>query len=200
MCYNEHENKENEVNEMATKIPVFVIPYAKAIASLKEKSLKQYTDIMAKIDPADPAWQKKFVTFYRVRRDEAWRKKYFDLMAKYLGKKPTFDTVLDELHAKTGRVEASFASKLVATLDNTKPIWDSKVLTNLGCKNTIKSYWEPEKRLTESKDLYHELERTFMEVSGTSGGKDSIAAFDSAFPAYKDISDMKKLDFLVWAL
>ncbi len=185
---------------MKNKIPVFAIPYAKAIASLKEKSLKQYTDIMAKIDPADPAWQKKFVTFYRVRRDAAWRKAYFDLMAKYLGGKPTFDVVLDEMYAKTGRVEASFASKLVATLDNTKPIWDSKVLANLWCKNAIKTYWSPEKRLAESKDLYHELDRAFTEVSGTSGGKDSVAAFDSAFPAYKDISDMKKLDFLVWAL
>ena len=43
---------------------------------------------------------------------------------------PTFRDVLDEIHAATGRYEPSFASKLVATIDPSKPLWDVHVLAN----------------------------------------------------------------------
>lgn len=36
------------------------------------------------------------------------------------------------MHELTGNVEASFASKMIATLHPDKPIWDSLVLARLG--------------------------------------------------------------------
>lgn len=43
-----------------------------------------------------------------------------------------YGDVLREMHEFTGNVEASFASKMIATLHPDKPIWDSLVLARLG--------------------------------------------------------------------
>lgn len=45
-----------------------------------------------------------------------------------------FHDVLRALHHATGRWEASFASKLVATFDPSKPMIDAVVLTNVGLR------------------------------------------------------------------
>ena len=42
-----------------------------------------------------------------------------------------FDVVLDLLHQETNRYEASFASKLIATINPSMPVIDSIVLKNL---------------------------------------------------------------------
>lgn len=46
----------------------------------------------------------------------------------------SFEEVLQYLYSDLGRVEPSFSSKLVATIDDSKPVWDVHVLNNLGLK------------------------------------------------------------------
>src|SRR5690606_33727520 len=78
----------------------------------------------------DAVFQRRFNGFYRVRRDAEWREEYFRLMEESKAGGVHFTHVLRTLHAATGRYEASFASKLVATLAPTQPVIDRFVLEN----------------------------------------------------------------------
>lgn len=51
----------------------------------------------------------------------------------------TFEDILDFLYESTGRIEASFASKMLATLYPNQPIWDKYVIHNLELKVSEKS-------------------------------------------------------------
>ena len=83
---------------------------------------------------SDQEYQKRFGGFYRVRRHSTWRVAFFEILERSKPAPISFGHALRALHAATGRVEASFASKLVATLDPAQPVIDSVVFTNLGLK------------------------------------------------------------------
>ena len=57
---------------------------------------------------------------------------YFNFMEKYKTKDVIFEEVLRYFHSSFGRIEASFSSKLMATINPDKPVWDEFVLKNLG--------------------------------------------------------------------
>ena len=42
--------------------------------------------------------------------------------------------ILNEIYQKTGNIEGSFTSKLLATINPNLPIWDQYVLKNIGLK------------------------------------------------------------------
>ena len=104
--------------------------------------------------------------------------------------------MIKELFDRTGNVEASFTSKMVATLDETKPIWDQYVLLNLGLELKGKT---PEERVKKTVDLYHRIECWYAEYLLTDEAKENIAVFDSALPSYAWVSDVKKIDCLLWS-
>ena len=62
--------------------------------------------------------------FYRVRRNEEWRKYYFKLMQEMRSKDVSFGDILTSINKETGRIEASFSSKLLATINPNYLIWD----------------------------------------------------------------------------
>ncbi len=103
-----------------------------AMAKLKklEKDIRRYFEIMRMAEtPENPEFQKKFNAFYRIRRDEAWRSEFYQLMEDFRKKDdPYFGEVLLRLHQRTGQIEPSFASKMLATLNADMPIWDSNIL------------------------------------------------------------------------
>lgn len=71
---------------------------------------------MYKLDVrADGEFQRMFNGFYRVRWNEGWRRVYFDMMERSKPRGIAFGAALRALRDRTGRLEASFASKLVAT-------------------------------------------------------------------------------------
>jgi hypothetical protein len=65
---------------------------------------------------ADPDYQRRFTGYYRVRRNRAWRQAYFTLLQTHKVHGLPFEAALSAIAQATGRVEASFASKLVATI------------------------------------------------------------------------------------
>lgn len=80
-------------------------------------------------------FQKKFNGFYRVRRCSVnWQPQFFALLGKTIKEDLTFGEVLKSIHKNTGRYEASFASKLCATVYRTAPVIDSIVLAILELK------------------------------------------------------------------
>ncbi len=167
----------------------------------KKRGIKKYADILhtfPTIDASsDKEFQKKFNGFYRVRRNAEWQKVYYSIMEKGKTTALTFESVLTELYASLGRVEASFASKLVHTLNNAMPIWDKFVLENLGLKMPI---CKGEKKLKNTLLLYNEIIKWYDKALSSPQIQQKLVEFDELFPAYQWFSKTKKLDFLLWQI
>jgi hypothetical protein len=102
------------------------------------KGLAQYCWLQVNRDTrdvrSDPEYRRRFNHFYRVRRGKEWQDSFYGILDSKKGKRVTFAEALNELYRATSRYEASFASKLLATLDPEMPVIDSVVLRNLGLR------------------------------------------------------------------
>src|SRR3989344_3336684 len=90
-------------------------------------------EVMNRNTCKDLEFQRNFNYFYKItpHRGEDWRKEFYCLLQKSKKDGITFESALAKLFKKTERVEASFASKLVATIIPKMPIIDKHVLENL---------------------------------------------------------------------
>lgn len=164
--------------------------------------LDKYAFIEEQIDKvdisADNNFQKIFNGFYRVRRNEEWRKHFYKLFekAKHSGK-ADFSYLLDEMYRLTGNVEASFVSKMVATLNPQMPIWDKYVVQNLQFKFPAIS--DPE-RIQKVKEIYMEIVLWYDSFLKTDNAKECLQKFDEILPDYVWLSDVKKIDFYLWSI
>lgn len=61
--------------------------------------LDQYAKIICG-DPADPVFQRSFNYYYRVRRNEDWRKTYYGLFSVAKDERWTFEQIVTELYKK----------------------------------------------------------------------------------------------------
>ena len=157
--------------------------------------LDRYAEIMHG-DPSSAGFQRMFNGYYRIRRNEDWRKNYYALFVKARSRKYSFDQIINELYTLTGNVEASFSSKMLATIDATKPIWDQYVLSNLGLQLAGKSQ---EEKLENAIVLYHQIESWYERYLTTDEAKKNIDEFNLLLPEYSWISDTKKIDCLLWS-
>ena len=167
----------------------------------REKGLVTYEKIMSsyrKINLSeDMAFQRMFNGFYRIRRNEDWRKFYYEHFEKWKNEStPSFPLILETLYHHTGRVECSFSSKMLATLYPDFPIWDSIVLDRLQLRLRGMNC---ETKFQNALPLYENICQWYQEFLPTQRAKSYIAAFDDAFPQYKHFTPTKKIDFLLWA-
>lgn len=179
-------------------IPNINIDEAFANLDKRRKDIGRYKDIMSMAkQPADSFFQKKYNAFYRVRRNEGWRKEYYRIFEFYSKRKNvSFGEILLRLQQATGQIEASFASKMLATLNTNMPIWDSNVLKvlQLSLKGNV-----PELKMSNAVVLYDRICRWYKEFLQTIVAKELLQRFDKEFPEYKSLSDVKKIDFILWA-
>ena len=172
----------------------------KAMGQLRkrENDIRRYLEIMRKADTPDSAeFQRAYDAFYRVRRNDAWRAVYFRLMSDFRKRTAlTFGEILLRLYQATGQIEASFSSKMLATLDADMPIWDSRVLKALNLKLTGKT---PELKLSNAVVLYDRICRWYKAFLQTENAKNMIRQFNSEFPEFQNMSSVKKIDFILWA-
>ena len=122
---------------------------------------------------------------------------YYSLFASAKKNDVTFEYIIRELYRLTGNVEASFSSKMLATIDASKPVWDKYVLQNLGLELTGKT---PNEKLDNAVALYRQIERWYSEYLGTFESRDNIDTFNRMLPDYKWVSDVKKIDCLLWSM
>ena len=167
----------------------------------KALNLDEYTYIMNRIRRTDLShdrdFQRIYDHFYKVRRNEPWRESYFDYFEKMKDAPDlTFEKVLDALFLMTGNIEASFSSKLIATLFPDMPIWDQYVLKNLGLKMPTGSR---STQLRAAKRLYQEICQWYEEYLPTENATACVQAFDKMLPHYTHISKVKKIDFVLWS-
>lgn len=166
--------------------------------------LSRYAYIMQTVDKVnvefDRDFQKAFNGFYKVRLpDTSYYKGFYQVFehSKIIRDNLTYGMILDGLYPITGRVEASFASKILATLNINQPIWDSRVLKYLDVELSGKT---DEEKLDSAKMLYSEIEKLYNKYMRTEEAKKNIAVFDNLLPDYAWISNVKKIDYMMWGL
>lgn len=161
--------------------------------------LEKYCWLQAALATTDVArdreFQTRFNAFYRVRRNSAWRSAFYGLLQQNKSKRQPFAEVLGALHAATGRVEASFASKLVASVDPDMPVIDAFVLKNLGLR--LPRIGPIETRLTRIVELHDRIRRIFSDYLDTDTGRHVVARFEESYPN-RQVTRAKMLDLVLW--
>lgn len=152
-------------------------------------SLVQTTDISSNLD-----FQHTFNGFYRVRRGKEWQEYFYSFFEKNKNVETfTITNIMTQLYNDTGRIEASFSSKMLASINPDQPIWDSIILKNFGKKapagNTVD-------RISASGTLYKEIIDIYKEYLLTDESNHNIKQFDLALLEFSKITNIKKIDFL----
>ena len=176
----------------------------KALDNLEKRAqdIQHYMNIMSKVKTVNVAddqdFQREFDFFYKVRRNAEWRKVFFEIFERKKKKNCSYKEIITELYEGTGQVETSFASKMLASIDENMPIWDSKVLDRIGIKSSNK---RGQQKLEETIELYDVIVQWYSDLKANKASyNEYITSFDSRFPDYSSISDTKKIDFILWAM
>ena len=161
----------------------------------------KYKQIMEKVRntnvSSDKDFQRTFNSYYRIRRNEEWQTIFYDLFETIKDSEPSFGQIIRVLYKNTGNIEASFSSKMLATINSDMPIWDRYVVHNL-CLNVKGKTKEEQLRCTV--DLYDQMVRWYSIFLDTPNGRECIEEFDRILPEYKWMSSVKKIDFYLWSI
>ena len=163
------------------------------------KGLQQYLWLQSKVAEQrdfyeDLEFRRHFNGFYRVRRGPMWQDAFYELMGRAKREQLQFSAVLLGLHGATTRYEASFASKLVATVDTAKPVIDAFVLKNVGLRLPRTAAIDRAERICH---VYGELISIFATFLSGESGRYLVAAFNRAYPS-ATITREKMLDLVLW--
>ena len=184
---------------------------ARAMATLKSRSpcpVDAYRLIASGIaavdlcgEAAEPV-RRRFNAYYGVRRNAVWRDRFYSRFqaakASTLRGADLFADIVAGLQADTGRIEASFASKLVATLQPQYPIIDSVVRKWLAKHTTPPPF---EGGIEGVVAYYRWLDAFMVDLAASREAEGWSAEFETAFPTRPGavaIPAMKRLDFLIW--
>ena len=126
-----------------------------------------------------------------------WRKAYYSLFEMAKSSNPSFESIIRTMYEATGNIEASFSSKMLATINPDMPIWDRYVVQNLCLDMKGKT---KEDQLKCAVDLYDKMINWYDGFLHTENGKDCISEFDRVLPGYVWMSDVKKVDFYLWSI
>jgi hypothetical protein len=163
-----------------------------------ESGLEKYRWIQAAVVERDVAvdaeFQRRFNGFYRIRRNRQWQQVFFGLLEQCKTVPLSFEAVLETLHARTGRVEASFASKLTATIDPGQPVIDRVVLQNVGLRLP---HWGAVNRMGRVVQVHDQLQSLYSGFLMTVVGRYLVDQFNARYPG-NGITDVKKLDLVLW--
>ena len=165
------------------------------------KGLDKYIKIMDEFRKCDVSqdleFQRTYKGFYRMRqRTPEFYKCYFDYMEAHKSSNITFSNVLSFLYESTSRIESSFSSKMLATINPEMPVWDVNVLSNLSI-HPPRSYHK--ERLKATIDTYSVLLGWYTMYTETQNAREVIGVFDTIYPGTK-ITNVKKIDLALWSL
>ena len=168
-----------------------------------ETALGQYDYLQRSLSACDVVTNREYRTafnrYYRMRqRRPRWYEVFFSILEREKRSDAvSFRIVLEEILRKTGRLEASFGSKLIATINANLPVWDQHVLDNLGLKAPSWSR-DTEWRLNCCVELYSSIQAWSSRVIQHDGFWEWRRRFDGAFPQFRHFMDIKKLDLFLW--
>ncbi len=142
----------------------------------------------------DAEFQRRFNGFYKVRRNEEWRRIYFDLMESAKPHGMHFADALAALQRATGRLEASFASKLVASYRPALPVVDRFVLQSFGLSLPYQYAANRERIIV---DLYVELQDRYARLLDSEQGRLIVSRFTALYPDAA-VTALKMVDLVMW--
>jgi hypothetical protein len=166
---------------------------------LVANGLRKYTWLQAELHRRDVShdreYQKRFNGFYRVRRSAEWQRTFYDLLEAGKLRHPRLRDVLLEIEYATSRVEASFSSKLVATLDPSMPVIDSIVLDHLGLK--LPTRRDVQARIDAIVDIHQRMAGAFQEYLRFDIGRYLVVRFQASYPEAV-VTEIKMVDLVLW--
>lgn len=160
--------------------------------------LQKYLAIQALIPlvdvKSDREFQRKFNGFYRIKYGAEWQRNFYSLFAEVAENGSDYRSICNKLHERTGRWEASFASKMLASIDPAQPVIDSIVLKNLCLK--LPRYGAAN-RLDGICAVHRELKEKLETILTTQCGLYIQERFAQSYPD-ADITPIKMLDLVLW--
>lgn len=149
------------------------------------------------VDVGDDArFQSTFSGLFQLRwMPRQHRLIYFAMMQqqKMIVPGHSFRDLLEAYHAKTGRWEVSFISKLIAIIDPNRSIWDNLVSTRLGISLPVV------RNLEICVVRYEALENRMKGLIENKNFTCVVDAFGKRFPD-RDYTNMRILDATIWGL
>jgi hypothetical protein len=143
-----------------------------------------------------------FRSYYRLDNaglSDKMKESFFRLLSN---KKVTLKDILSELYnipTLKGKqtIQFSFATKLLHTINNDLPIFDSEVgmVFNMRVKGADKN-----KKIDSCEEIYAKLRDLYEELQNNKQIKEIVSKFRRHFNLTTEISDGKVLDFIIWSL
>jgi hypothetical protein len=167
------------------------------------KGLHQYSHIQKMLRDgmkvSDGDFQRAFNGFYRVRgRSADWYEKFYSVFQEASENQTeiTFEKILNEIHVKTGRIEASFSSKIYSCFNENAAIIDKHILQNLDLR--LPRYGVQD-RLGKINNLYTTLNDEMKILSQEKIGQFILNEFFNFHKKCK-VSEVKALDLTIWQI
>lgn len=141
-----------------------------------------------------------------MRGNNGNREKYFEMLQSISEETPLIEivkTMQEELPSHS--LEFSLCTKLLHTRNASYPIYDSKVRKYLIEEEKIELWWQYKgapRNTSELAKINHDWDALcnwYKDILCSEKGKNWITWFDANFPEYKDISNYKKIDFMIFA-
>ncbi|WP_297639148.1 hypothetical protein [uncultured Clostridium sp.] len=143
----------------------------------------------------DNEFKRVFIDFYKlINLNGKFLEIYFETLENHKTIEYTYVEVLRILYKYSKKVHGSFASKLLATVDEELPIIDRFIKKHLELE-TYYSVGNVEKIIAQ----YDEVKDLYSEFLNTEQSKRWIELFDEKF-SDRNISDIKKIDFILWQI
>ena len=147
----------------------------------------------------DTEYRKMFSGYYRMRFvSQEYRDQFFKLFEEIKSESsPSFSAVSQKLFQVDGKHEFSFITKMLHTIEPSRPIYDSQVDIAL----EIHRYYQPnfEEKLRQDEHILAQISAAYRELASSPGMIELLAEFDKIIPGHT-MSAEKKIDFILWAL
>lgn len=178
---------------MTTRKPSPVAVYLELLAGARASDLTTAAAV---------GFRTQFNGYYGVRRNAAWREVFyrgFEAMKRRDGTpSDLFEAGLRSLRDQTGRIEASFVSKAVATLRPESPVIDKVLRDRFAALVAAPAFGGG---LDEALAYHSWLSAVMDGLVATPEATAWFAVYDACFadvPGAAEVHAVKKLDFLIW--
>lgn len=147
----------------------------------------------------DQEYRKRFAGYYRMRFvSQHYRDVFFNLFEQVKNCTTiSFEEVATQLYKVDSKHEFSFITKMLHTIDPTRPIYDSQVDVALHVHRTYQADFN--KRLQQDMKILNDISECYQELKTAPQMMGVLIAFDKIAPLCR-ISVEKKLDFILWVL
>ena len=169
--------------------------------------IKKYAEIIELLHTdtdisKDKKFQQLFNGFYKINQlNKQWYTNFYNYFESVKNSEPSFEQAVRDLYNlnNQSRVDASFCSKLIATINPDKPIIDQYIMWQMGYNTKFADGLKGEEKICYYINAYAEIENQYMAHIHDKAVIVAITDFDSKYPDYQWLSVIKKLDFILWS-